>query len=222
MTSTEYPDSASRVAISLKAGRKPKISGQTSTAGCLPLAGCTTYASQVPSGVLISTSAPFVSVALAIRGNAAVKPAASAIAPNRRRDTSAVRRENSSKSSNSHMRSVLLRNHNIRGDAETFSILAVSRDHGFQGHCVCSRSGDADSISHIEHPMSPRSANRREQSQQRLRGESDPARLKVDPSTRHDEISGGFPCGLSCYYKKAPRFVHLVHRTWAIIKTAYR
>src|SRR5258708_3780754 len=133
MTSTEYPDSASRVAISLKAGRKPKISGQTSTAGCLPLAGCATYASQMPSGVLISTSAPLVSGALASPGHAAVKPAASAIAPNRRRDTSSVRRENSSKSSNSHIRSVLLRNHSIRGEAETDSILAVLRDHGLQG-----------------------------------------------------------------------------------------
>ena len=34
-------DSARRVAICLNAGRRPKMSGQISTAGCLPFAGCT-------------------------------------------------------------------------------------------------------------------------------------------------------------------------------------
>ena len=51
------------------------MSGHTSTAGAAPLAGCTKYASHVPSGVLISTSPSFVSAAFATGGSIVSEPA---------------------------------------------------------------------------------------------------------------------------------------------------
>ena len=62
-------------AVFLKAGRNPNMSGQMSTAGNLPLTGCTKYASAIPSGVLISTSLPEVGAALPSAGTAATNPA---------------------------------------------------------------------------------------------------------------------------------------------------
>ncbi len=96
-----------RICHRLHAGRNPNISGQMRTPGYFPLAGCTKYASQVPSGVLISTSAPLVSRAFASRGSATANPAPNAMAPNWRRDTSFRRSANPSISSSSHMRAPL-------------------------------------------------------------------------------------------------------------------
>jgi len=60
------------------------MSGHTSTAGAAA-AGCTKYASQVPSGVLIFTSDSVTATAFAARGRRKEKPAPSAIAPSSRR-----------------------------------------------------------------------------------------------------------------------------------------
>src|SRR5581483_10249432 len=78
------------------------MSGQISTAACLPFAGCTKYASHVPSDVLISTSRPFVAGA-AIAGSVAATPAPTASAPNLRRDMPRRCCANPPKSSCSHM-----------------------------------------------------------------------------------------------------------------------
>src|SRR5262245_14860372 len=66
-------------------GRSPKASGQMITAGCAPLAGVMNAASQVPSGVLIST---FVSVPCCCAPRsvpaAAIMPAATVVTESRR------------------------------------------------------------------------------------------------------------------------------------------
>src|SRR5688572_31799795 len=82
-------------------GRRPKMSGQTSAAAVAP-AGWTKCASQVPSGVLISTSDSVTSAAAAIVGNMAAKLAAKPKLPNWRREISFPRRISSFESC-SHM-----------------------------------------------------------------------------------------------------------------------
>src|SRR5688572_32421187 len=83
------------------------MSGHTSTAACAPLDGCTKYASQVPSGVLISTSFSVTACAFAARGNITVRPIPAARPPKSRRVTRPSRMafsRSSSKMSFSHMR----------------------------------------------------------------------------------------------------------------------
>ena len=99
--STAYPASASRLPMARKPGRRPKMSGHTSTAA-VAAAGCTKCASQVPSGVLISTSDSETSAADATAGSIAASVAPNPKAPNRRRETSLPRRI-SSLESRSHM-----------------------------------------------------------------------------------------------------------------------
>src|SRR5690349_5073211 len=84
-----------------KAGRRPKMSGHTSTAA-VALAGCTKCASQVPSGVLISTSDSVTSAAAATEGSMAASVAPSPSVLNWRRESSLPRRM-SSLESRSHM-----------------------------------------------------------------------------------------------------------------------
>jgi hypothetical protein len=73
--------------MSRNAGRSPKMSGHTSTPGAVPLDGCTKYASQLPSGVLIVTSMSVTATAFTTFGSAIATPAASST-PNCRRVTS--------------------------------------------------------------------------------------------------------------------------------------
>jgi hypothetical protein len=67
-------------------GLSPKISGQTSTPGAVPVVGRTKYASAVPSGVVIITSDSVTSTALSTLGSIMTMPAPRA-APNCRRVT---------------------------------------------------------------------------------------------------------------------------------------
>src|SRR5687768_11417635 len=82
-------------------GRRPQMSGHTSTAA-VALAGWTKWASQVPSGVLISTSDSDTSAAAATAGSMVVSVAPNPKAPNWRRESSFPRRI-SSFESRSHM-----------------------------------------------------------------------------------------------------------------------
>ena len=63
------------------------MSGQITTPAAAPVAGCTKYASQTPSGVLILTSDSVTAAALAARGSTNAMPAPSDNAPNWRRVT---------------------------------------------------------------------------------------------------------------------------------------
>src|SRR5262249_31958544 len=68
------------------------MSGQTSTPGAGPPAGCTKYASAGPAGVLIETSESFVSAALTTGANVDARPAPRVNAPNCRRDNPFMRK----------------------------------------------------------------------------------------------------------------------------------
>src|SRR6185503_16633075 len=83
------------------------MSGHTTTAACAPLDGYTKYASQVPSGVLISTSFSVTACAFAACGSITARPTPAARPPKSRRVTRPAAiafSRSSSKMSFSHMR----------------------------------------------------------------------------------------------------------------------
>src|SRR6185295_16844571 len=70
------------------AGRRPAASGQTTTAGCFPVAGWKNAASQLPSAVLISTSRSLTATAATAGWAAAPRPVATESATKSRRERS--------------------------------------------------------------------------------------------------------------------------------------